>query len=141
MIDDLLDLFGQEIRFTSPMTHTVRIVFAHYHHRPHQRTWRPPMDIYESGDAIIVKAELAGMEPGDIVVSLSGCVLDIHGVRKHPCEKLSYQCMEIPYGEFHSTVQLSGPVNNAGITAHYSNGFLLIRLPRSAGNGIVPTSD
>jgi HSP20 family protein len=141
VIDDLLDLFGQEVHFASPMTQTVRIVFARYHHLPHQRTWRPLTDTYETDDAIIVKVELAGMDPGDIAVSLSGRVLNIHGVRKCPCEKLNYQCMEIPYGEFDSNVQLTGTVDDAAVTAHYSNGFLLIRLPRSAEDGHVSTSE
>jgi len=132
MSDSMLDLFGERVRFISPESHAVRVFFAHYHHRPHQRTWRPPTDVYEMEDAIIVKVELAGMDPGGIAVSLSGRVLNIHGDRKGPDEKRCYHCMEIPYGEFHANVMLPGPIDDAAITARYANGFLVVRLPKIA---------
>jgi HSP20 family protein len=96
-----------------------------------QHTWCPPTDVYETGESIIVKVEVAGMEEEDFAISLDGRNLTISGVRRDPGTKLAYQQMEIAYGQFESHVQLLRAIDEDRIEATYKNGFLLVRLPKA----------
>ena len=95
------------------------------------KTWRPPTDVYETDDCVVVKVEIAGMDEDDFVVSLDGRRLVISGVRRDPAAKLSYQQMEILYGHFETDVHLSRAIEEDKIEATYRNGFLGVRLPKA----------
>jgi HSP20 family molecular chaperone IbpA len=114
------------------------------------RAWRPPTDVYETDDSVVVKVEIAGMEEGDAVftskftISLSGRNLTITGVRRDPLTEalrqaqdaaqgltLSYQQMEICYGEFETEVYLPWPIVEEEIEATYEDGFLRVVLPKA----------
>ena len=95
-----------------------------------QRKWRPPTDVYETEDAVIVKVEVAGMSEQDFCVSLSNRNLAVSGVRRDPDCKLSYQQLEIPYGHFYTEVFLPYAVERDEIQATYENGFLTVTLPK-----------
>jgi len=92
--------------------------------------WRPPTDVYETGDAVVVKLEVAGMSEDDFEITFADGTLLVRGFRHDPAEKLGYHQMEITYGEFMVEVQLSLPVTVDRIAASYQNGFLLINLPK-----------
>jgi HSP20 family protein len=92
--------------------------------------WRPPTDVYETLEAVVIKVEVAGMAPDDFELSFANRILQIHGFRSDKERKLSYHCLEIPYGEFLSEVYLPGNYAQDQITAHYENGFLRITLPK-----------
>lgn len=94
-----------------------------------QGAWRPPTDVYETGDCIVVKVEIAGMHLDDFLVSLEGKRLTITGVRRDPAEKLAYQRMEVLYGHFETEVHLARVVDESHIEAAYEDGFLVVRLP------------
>lgn len=106
------------------------------------RTWRPPTDVYETDDSVVVQVEIAGMEEGDAVftskftISLSGRNLTITGVRRDPLSEaqgstLSYQQMEIRYGEFETEAYLPWAIVEEGIEATYEDGFLRVVLPKA----------
>lgn len=94
------------------------------------KTWRPPTDVYETDDCVVVKVEIAGMEEPDFAVSLDGKNLTISGVRRDPAAKLGYQQMEILYGNFETDVHLVRAIDEDKIEAVYQNGFLSLRLPK-----------
>ncbi len=94
------------------------------------KTWRPPTDVYETDDCVVVKVEIAGMREEDLLISLDGKKLTISGVRRDPAAKLGYQQMEILYGSFETDVHLTRAVDEEKIEATYRNGFLSVRLPR-----------
>jgi HSP20 family protein len=96
-----------------------------------QKTWRPPTDVYETDDCVVVKVEIAGMAEEDFAVSLDGRRLVISGVRRDPAAKLGYQQMEIQYGHFETDVHLSRAIEEDKIEATYRNGFLGVRLPKA----------
>jgi HSP20 family protein len=99
---------------------------------PRQRKiWRPPTDVYETDDCMVVKVEIAGIEEKDLSVSLEGRRLIISGVRHDPADKLGYQQMEIQYGQFETDVHIPRAVEEANIEATYQGGFLIVRLPKS----------
>jgi HSP20 family protein len=109
-----------------------------HQHRSRPRTWRPPTDVYETDDAVIVKIEIAGMNPQDFSISYVDRVLSVHGNRQDIDAKLSYHCLEIPYGEFDTEVVLPGGYIEDEIEAKYENGFLYITLPKSKEEHRIP---
>ena len=96
-----------------------------------RRIWRPPTDVYETDSYVVVKVEVAGMQPDDFDISIVNRRLIISGNRRDPTGKTMYQNMEIRYGEFCSEVKLDWAVDGAAIEAGYEDGFLSVRLPRA----------
>ncbi len=95
------------------------------------KVWRPPTDVYETDSHVIVKVEIAGMQEDEFNVSLNAQVLLISGVRGDPAEKLAYQQMEIPYGQFETEVYIPWTVDEDAIKATYQDGFLSVLLPKA----------
>ncbi len=97
--------------------------------RRHSHVWRPPTDVFETEDAIIVRVEVAGMRESDFSIIIDGRYLQIRGVRADAQERRAYYQMEIPFGEFSAEVKLPREVVMDGAEAFYSNGFLRVVLP------------
>ncbi len=133
--DDDLEQFDRQL---DRMLHAIR--FPH-EHRYRTQTWRPPTDVYETDDAVIVKIEIAGMNSDDFEISFVDRVLNVKGNRRDVDEKLSYHCLEIPYGEFQVQVSLPGTFLEDEIEAKYENGYLYITLPRSKQEHRVPVNE
>jgi HSP20 family protein len=98
-------------------------------HRP--RLWRPPTDVFETEDLLIVRVEIAGMRDADFTISLEDRRLVIGGTRPDLAERRAYHQMEIPFGEFSTEVELSTPVVPERVEAVYRDGFLKITLPKA----------
>ena len=99
-------------------------------------TWRPPTDVYEADNCVVIKVEIAGMEEGDFTISLSNRYLTITGARRDPVAQaqgltLSYQQMEIQYGDFQTEVYLPWTIAEDEIEATYEDGFLRVVLPKA----------
>lgn len=92
--------------------------------------WRPPTDVYETVENVIVRMEIAGMRDEDIEVAVQGEVLMISGIRSDTQERKAYHQMEIPFGKFSVVVELPAPIETDNATAEYKDGFLTIRLPK-----------
>src|SRR5574341_779026 len=99
----------------------------------HSHAWRPPTDVMEDQNQIIVLVEVAGMQGADFHVSLSNQRLTISGVRaaREPAHS-AYNQLEIRYGDFRTDVILPWPVEEGKINARYEDGFLRVELPRAA---------
>jgi len=100
------------------------------------RAWRPPTDVYETDDCVVVKVEIPGMKEDDFTISLSDRNLTITGVRPDPLAvaqglTLSYQQMEICYGDFKTEVYLPWAIVEDEIEATYEDGFLRVVLPKA----------
>jgi HSP20 family protein len=92
--------------------------------------WRPPTDVYETEEAIIIRIEIAGMQDEDFSISLSDRYLVVRGVRPDLSERRAYHQMEIYFGEFMSEVDLPVPVVTERVKAEYNLGFLRVELPK-----------
>ena len=92
----------------------------------------PSIDLSETKDHIIVKAELPGIDSKDIEISLSGNVLSIKGEKKQ--EKVEdgedFHRIERSYGAFSRSVTLPCEVEEKKISATYEKGVLKITLPK-----------
>lgn len=97
----------------------------------HGQIWRPPTDVYETDDSIVVKVEVAGMVEDDFAITFAEHALTVAGVRRDPSAKLGYHQMEIAYGEFRTDAYIPEAVDVDRIEASYKDGFLLVILPKS----------
>jgi len=93
--------------------------------------WRPPADIYETPDAIIVVIELAGVAEDDMTVTLFSDLLVVEGKREQPVTSMN-ACHQlgIQYGNFRSEIGIHAPVDHDNVRAEYKNGLLNITLPK-----------
>jgi len=95
--------------------------------------WLPALDLAETNNEIVVKAEVPGMDPKDIDISLSDGILTIKGEKKQEKEEKEegYHLVERSYGYFSRTIELPREVQSDKINASYKNGVLKIVLPKS----------
>lgn len=98
---------------------------------PASAIWRPPTDVYEIDDAIVIRIEIAGMDPEEIQVEFSAKVLRVTGARVDQHHRAAAHCLEVQYGEFASEVYLPGQYVVDEIDADYQDGFLTITLPKA----------
>lgn len=99
-----------------------------------RRIWRPPTDVYETEDRVIVKVEIAGMDEGELEISFANGRLIVSGERHDQATRsgrLTYQNMEIHYGEFRSEVAIVARIEESAIEASYERGFLYVELPKA----------
>ncbi len=94
--------------------------------------WTPAVDIYETDDAIILEAELPGMNEKDIEVKIEDNVLTIRGERKFEEERKeeNYYRMERFYGTFQRSFTLPPNVDTEKVKAEYKKGILKVTLPK-----------
>jgi HSP20 family protein len=96
--------------------------------------WLPRLDLADTKDAFVVKAEIPGIDPKEIALTLEGDILTIKGVKENEKEDKAekYFRMERTYGAFARTVPLPGPVEPGKVTATFKNGLLTVTLPKGA---------
>ncbi len=95
--------------------------------------WFPPVDVSETKNDVVVKAELPGIDPKDIDLSLSDGHLLIKGEKKQEKEEKDedYHFIERSYGSFIRSVHLPKEVKHDKVSASYKDGVLKIVLPKS----------
>jgi HSP20 family protein len=99
--------------------------------------FRPPTDVIELGDRLLVRVEIAGMRSSDFNITLHDRVLLVTGTREQPPQTSpAYHQAEIGYGEFRVEVTLPWSVERERVSASYEVGFLQVELPRLAGKQI-----
>lgn len=93
--------------------------------------WVPVIDVVETPQEVVIIAELPGVEPSSIDLSVTGNVLSIRG-EKHLGDfpEGSGTVRERQFGAFHRQVSLPGEVNFDGIQAEARDGVLKVRLPK-----------
>jgi HSP20 family protein len=100
--------------------------------RPLEAEWAPAVDVSETADKVVIKAEVPGMDAKNIDISLSGEVLTIKGEKKSEREekKENYHLVERSYGSFSRAVRLPAAVDADKIEANYKQGVLTITCPK-----------
>lgn len=93
----------------------------------------PALDVEESDEAIIVTADLPGVERDDYTVEVSGSRLLIRGEKKHATERRGegYYYAERSYGAFTRAIPLPCEVDAEKSVAKYTNGVLRVTLPKT----------
>ncbi len=95
--------------------------------------WFPTLDLTETKDDLVIKAEIPGIDPKDIDISLSDGILTIKGEKKQEREEKeeAYHLIERSYGAFARSLQLPKGIQSDKIQATYKNGVLRVVLPKS----------
>ena len=99
--------------------------------------WQPAVDIYEAEDRVYVYADLAGVSSESLRVTATDQQLHLSGVRQLPAHQ-SIACihqLEIELGGFQRTVPLPAAVDVETIDSVYTNGILLVTLPKRIKKG------
>jgi HSP20 family protein len=100
--------------------------------RTFNEMWSPSVDISETKDDFVVKAELPGLEAKDVNVSISGNVLTIKGEKKAEEEEKDehYHRVERYSGSFQRVFQLPSGVKADKVEANFDKGVLKVILPK-----------
>jgi HSP20 family protein len=116
-MDDLWDRFFGE----TPLAKTMKA------------DWNPSVDISETKDNFVVKAELPGLDAKDVNVSISGNILTVKGEKKKEEEEKGehHHYVERFYGSFQRSFQLPANVKTDKIDAHFDKGVLKVVLPKT----------
>ncbi|MEJ5366001.1 MAG: Hsp20/alpha crystallin family protein [Desulfosoma sp.] len=93
----------------------------------------PPLNVSEDKDNLYVRAELPGINPGDIEISVEGDTLTLRGERKSAevGENVSYHRREREFGRFRRSLTLPTRINTDKVEAVFKNGILRITLPKA----------
>ena len=97
-----------------------------------ERSWKPPMDMNETPEEIIIVAEVAGVDKDDLEVEISSKAVRIQGnrVARHCTNETTYRLAEIQYGRFERILYLPAPIDPEVVSAGYTSGLLEIRLAK-----------
>lgn len=96
--------------------------------------WAPAVDIYETENELVIKADLPDIDEKDLDVRVENNMLAIRGERKfeQKVKEDTYLRIERTYGSFSRSFSLPTTVNTESIHAEYKNGVLTVQLPKRA---------
>jgi HSP20 family protein len=94
--------------------------------------WLPAVDIKEEADGFVIHADVPGVDPKDIDVTLEKGILTIRGQRKSEAreEQDGYRRVERVSGQFFRRFSLPDAAAQDGVEAKYANGVLEVRIPK-----------
>jgi HSP20 family protein len=96
------------------------------------RRWVPAMDLVETDDSFVLRADLPGLSEGDVNIELEENVLTVSGERKaeHEERKEGYYRVERATGTFRRSLTLPEGVNADAIGATFDKGVLEVKIPK-----------
>ena len=94
-------------------------------------SWAPPMEVFQRGNEIVVRADLPGMQPDDVQIDVEDGYLTISGERRQEQEdrQEGYFHTERSYGTFARSIALPEGVNEEQVQARYDHGVLEVTIP------------
>jgi HSP20 family protein len=99
---------------------------------PASRPWAPPVDIYETENELVLKADLPDVDPKNVGIQLENGTLTLKGERKFEDQKngRGFHRIERSYGSFVRAFSLPDTVEAEKVKADYKNGVLTVTLPK-----------
>jgi len=100
---------------------------------PALATWQPAVEVFETDADVVVRAELPGIDPKNVDITVTSDTLTIKGEARAEQEdkRRNYYRRELRYGAFTRVLALPDDVNAEQAKASYKNGILEIRVPKS----------
>jgi HSP20 family protein len=94
--------------------------------------WAPAMDLVETDDQFVLRADLPGVDPDDVAIELEDRVLTVSGERRadHEGSGEGFYRVERSFGAFQRTLTLPEGVDADAIAASFDNGVLEVRIPK-----------
>jgi HSP20 family protein len=98
------------------------------------RRWIPAMDLVETDDHFVLKADLPGITEGDVSIVFENNVLTVSGERRteHEAKKDGYYRLERTMGSFSRSLTLPEGIDADAVDAKFDNGVLEVRIPKPA---------
>ena len=98
------------------------------------RPWSPAVDIFETEDELVIKADVPEVDLKDIDVRVENQTLTLTGERKFEKEQTgkAFHRIERSYGQFSRTFAVPASVDTEHVSAEYHNGVLTVKLPKKA---------
>ena len=95
----------------------------------------PALNLCDAGDRYILTAQLPGLSPEDVDLSITGETLTLRGERKRPegVADESYRRQERLFGRWSRTVALPDRIDSATVSASFAQGILTVTLPKAEG--------
>jgi HSP20 family protein len=96
------------------------------------RRWVPPMDLVETEDHLILRADLPGLDSEDVNIEVKDSVLTVSGERKAEHEEKTdgFYRVERAFGTFSRSMSLPNRIDADRITASFQKGVLEVRIPK-----------
>lgn len=109
-----------------------RIVQSAFRSEHEVARWAPRVDVFDREEALVVRAEVAGVDPDSLDITVEGGELAISGSRsfEHEESKSGYRRKEIFEGEFHRTIMLPDGLDLDAVKASSRDGVLEVTIPR-----------
>ena len=131
-----MNRFEQPFRGASSLQEQINRVFhdvvGHAGEESNLTPWAPSVDIYETENELVVKADLPDVNPQNLDIRVENNVLTIRGERKFESKvnEDNYLRIERAYGSFSRSFSLTNSVKSEAIQAGYHNGVLTLSLPK-----------
>jgi HSP20 family protein len=95
--------------------------------------WQPAVDLSQTAEEVTVRAEIPGIDPKDLNVSITGRELVLSGEKKETSEtkEQDFYRSETRYGSFHRSIFLPEGTDTEHVDAQYANGVLTLKLKKS----------
>ncbi len=96
--------------------------------------WEPAIELFETENEVVFRAEMPGIDPKQVNVTVSEDTLNVKGEARTEQEQKgrSYYRRELRHGSFERTVGLPTPVEADQAKANFKNGILEVRMPKAA---------
>jgi HSP20 family protein len=98
------------------------------------RRWIPPMDVVETEDHLVLRADLPGLDRDDVEIEVKDGILTVSGERKaqHEEKREGFHRVERSFGRFSRSLELPKGIEAARIEASFDRGVLEVRMPKPA---------
>jgi HSP20 family protein len=98
----------------------------------HHRRWIPAMDLVETEDHLVLRADLPGLQEEDVDIEIKDGVLTVSGERKSEHEEKSegFYRVERAFGSFSRSLTLPQGINTDAVSAEFDRGVLEVKIPK-----------
>jgi HSP20 family protein len=99
---------------------------------PTSRPWSPPVDIYETENELVLKADVPEVDPKNVAIQMENGTLTLKGERRFDEQRngRGFHRIERGYGSFVRAFSLPDTVEPDKVKADYKNGVLTVVLPK-----------
>lgn len=127
------DIFSELTRMQEEMNRFFDDFFGEQRRGLAEGAWLPAVDVSETSDQFVVRAELPGMSQDDIDINVQENVLTLKGEKKQEQkeEKENFHRLERMYGSFSRSFTLPSGVKPEDIQATFKDGVLEVTMPKS----------
>jgi HSP20 family protein len=126
------DIFDEIRRFEREMDLLLNNFMHSGRSIPYRSGWRPPVNIFERNNSLIIMMEAAGVKPENLSVVIERSVITISGKREDPYadESRNFYSIEISFGAFQRRISLPCEVDTDKAVVTTKDGFIQIVLPK-----------